>query len=74
MDILKRDKKKEPEVLVIDGKHVSPTVCEDVLEGKYDKINKKCYVSRRKVDEHRSLLEELNIKVIQNEENEIEEE
>lgn len=63
-----RKKRDEKEIVVIDGTHVSPTVCEEVLEGTYDKISKKCYVSREKLDEKRSVLEKLNIKIIESEE------
>ncbi len=61
--MLKR--KGDRKIVVIDGNQISPTVCEDVLEGTFDNKSNKCYVAREKIDENKSILEKLDIEIIE---------
>jgi len=58
-------RKKDKKIVVIDGNQISPTVCENVLEGTFDHKSNKCYVAKEKIDENRTVLEKLDIEIIE---------
>ncbi len=63
--VLGRGNKEVPEdveIVIVEGGQVSPTVCEELLEGQFDKRKNRCVTTRRKVGEHKSELGSINVK------------